>query len=233
MQHQGFRFSWSPGLHITWVHTTGLQRGWCEGGDGGGGRMLGWRGGHSPHAELLKWDICSTCMPTCPTPAWWRWSLSPLYPSWDGVLLAEGVVLSPSRAASSTWGGFSMQELLSPPRSSFQPGMGLVLKVRAEGPGQWGWLQGCPAPRLGWIQQVLSWLGERDALLSRTALFLSPGCCWQGNPTSQPCQPPCPPWGRVWLAPCRAASPTEEWTCMHTCSDACVCRGAQDALVEL
>lgn len=28
MQHQGFWFSRSPELHITWVHTTGLQWGW-------------------------------------------------------------------------------------------------------------------------------------------------------------------------------------------------------------
>lgn len=28
MQHQGFQFPWSPGLDVTWVHTTGLQQGW-------------------------------------------------------------------------------------------------------------------------------------------------------------------------------------------------------------
>lgn len=89
-------------------------------------------------------------------------------------------MLSPSKAASCTWGWFRVQKPLSPPRSSFQPGLGLVLKVSTEGPGQWGWLQGCTTSLPGWIQRILSWLGERDALLSPTALFLSLGWCRVG-----------------------------------------------------
>ena len=110
-----------------------------------------------------------------------------------------------------------------------------MLKVGAESPWQWGWLQGCLAPWPGTIQRVLSWLRERDVLLSP----LRCSCPWDAAGgtlypilTPWPCQPPCPLWGRTWLALCRPASLMEERTRVLVCGDTCVCRGAQEALAE-
>lgn len=94
----------STGCHLGAHHRAaaeglGAHRG-RKGGDGAAGGMLGWRGGHSPKSSTSEGGISAPRAP----PAWWRWSFSSLTPFWDEGPLDEGVVLSPSGAASCTWG---------------------------------------------------------------------------------------------------------------------------------